>query len=308
MKPADTNRFLFQLARAQHGLVTIDQMTSRGITEASLRARVANNTLERLDHGIYRITAVASSWRQRQLFACLTHGSAAVASHRAAALLWELDGIQHAPLEVTVARWQRHRRRMDVLAHESKDLSPSDRVTIDGIPTTSIVRTLIDLPAVVPYFRADQAFEAALRRKLCTVDEVGNRFVQVARRGRNGTVVGRALIEKRLGHYVPTMSEFERRMSDLIEDMDLPRPQRQIKVDLPHRPAYIDLGWADRRLGIECDGMVGHADDVRLPWDEDRQNELVLLGWLILRFTWDQMTVHARSVRRQIRQAYESRA
>ncbi len=127
--------------------------------------------------------------------------------------------------------------------------------------------------------------------------------MQVARRGRNGTRVGRQLIEKRYGETVPTHSEFERRMCEVLVAADIPRPERQIAVPLGTTTAYIDLGWRSLLLGIECDGLLSHADNVRLPWDEHRQNELQLRGWLILRFTWDQLVNRRRTVVEQVRAA-----
>ncbi len=78
----------------------------------------------------------------------------------------------------------------------------------------------------------------------------------------------RSHLSKRTGEYVPTMSEFERRVSDLAEEAGLRRPDRQIAVQLPDTTVYIDLGWREVMVGVECDGLFNHADSVRLPWDE----------------------------------------
>jgi hypothetical protein len=61
------------------------------------------------------------------------------------------------------------------------------------------------------------------------------------------------------------MSEFERLTDALLVASGIEPPVRQHPVDLP-------------------DGT-----DLRLPWDDSRQNQLQLLGWLILRTTWHEL-------------------
>jgi very-short-patch-repair endonuclease len=222
-------------------------------------------------------------------------------------MLRGLDGVNQCPLEVLVPRWARRQRRRDVKVHEARDIIALDRTEYRGIPCASVVRILVDVPAVLTAQRADQMWEDALRRRLCTVDQVADRFVQVARRGRPGTRVGRELLARRVGRYVPTMSEFERRVAELIERAGLPAPQRQHAVRLDETTVYLDLAWPDLMIGIECDGLFDHGSNVRLPWDDDRQNELQLRGWLILRFTWETLTTRPDHIVEQLRLAHGRR-
>ena len=57
------------------------------------------------------------------------------------------------------------------------------------------------------------------------------------------------------------------------------------------------------RIGIECDGLFSHGSNITLPWDDDRQNELVLQGWMILRFTWEALIRTPQQVIAQLREA-----
>jgi very-short-patch-repair endonuclease len=89
---------------------------------------------------------------------------------------------------------------------------------------------------------------------------------------------------------VPTMSEFERLTDALLVASGIEPPVRQHPVDLPDGTrAFIDLAWPARMVGLECDGLFDHGTDLRLPWDDSRQNQLQLLGWLILRTTWHEL-------------------
>ena len=307
MDTRSINDALAELAITHHALIRLDLAEAAGIRRKHLYTRVDQGLLTRVDDGIFRLTGAPRTWHQRLLEGCWSQGPATLVSHRSAAALRRIDGFDRVPFEVLVPRWQRRQRRPGLITHESTSLRPIDATVVDGIPCTSIVRTILDLPAVVAPRRAEQALEDALRRRLCTIDQVASRFVQVARRGRRGTRVGRLIIEKRMGAYVPTKTEFERLVSDLVERAGLPQPQRQIKQDVRGTPVYIDLGWKERLIGVECDGLFDHATNLALPWDDDRQNDLQLQGWLILRFTWQALTETPDVVIGQIREAFAQR-
>jgi very-short-patch-repair endonuclease len=307
MDAASTNAVLSTLACEHHGVFLGEMARRQGVSENALRRRTVNGALVRVDHDIYRVAGTPTTTRQRALVACWSQGPDALLSHRAAAMLWGLDGVDQAPLEVLVPRWRRRQRRSDVRVHECTDLIGADRSIVDGIPCTSVVRTLLDAIAVLPLERGDQLVEDALRRRQCTVDALASRFSQVARRGRPGTKKARQLIEKRHGCYLPTMSEFERRMSDLVQAIGLTPPVRQHPVRIREGVAYLDLAWPEVLVGVECDGLFHHGSNLRLPWDDDRQNELVLQGWLILRFTWHQLIHQPDVVQAQLIGALRAR-
>jgi very-short-patch-repair endonuclease len=304
VRTSEINQAVMAICASHHGAITTALATSAGLHHHALRRRVDNGMLDQVASHIFRLAGAPDSWQQRALIAAWAHGPDALVSHRAAVLMWRLEGVTQAPMDVLVQRWNRRTSLAGVRVHEATDLIDADRTIIDSIPCTSVVRTLLDVAAVIPARRSDQVFEDALRRRLTTVEAVTNRFVQVARRGRPGTQVMRSHLSKRTGEYVPTMSEFERRVSDLAEEAGLRRPDRQIAVQLPDTTVYIDLGWREVMVGIECDGLFNHADSVRLPWDEARQNELVLRGWFILRFVWTQLRTDARTVKAQLLAAY----
>ena len=50
--------------------------------------------------------------------------------------------------------------------------------------------------------------------------------------------------------------------------------------------ARADFAYPDRGLVVEVDGFESHASPRALQSDLHRQNELVALGWTVLRFTW----------------------
>jgi very-short-patch-repair endonuclease len=279
-----------------------------GISRDALDRRVTSGILDRIDRDLYRISASASTWHQRALAAVWLQGPTALLSCRGAVRLWRLDPVPPGPLEVLTERWARRERRPDVRVHETKQLLAVDRAIVDGIPCTSVVRTLLDCAGLLHPFRTDQLFEDALRKRLCTPAEVADRFVRFARRGRRGTRVMRELLEKRVGRDVPTMSEFERRFLELVRAHGFPVPTTQYPVQLDAEKVYLDLAWPDALLAVECDGLYDHGTNIRLVWDDDRQNELQLRGWLVLRFTWEMLTRSPDVVARQLSRALADRS
>ncbi|MDQ3306013.1 MAG: DUF559 domain-containing protein [Actinomycetota bacterium] len=53
--------------------------------------------------------------------------------------------------------------------------------------------------------------------------------------------------------------------------------------------AQVDLAYVLAQVAIECDGDQWHSGRQRRQADLDRQNRLVLAGWTILRFTWEDL-------------------
>jgi hypothetical protein len=75
----------------------------------------------------------------------------------------------------------------------------------------------------------------------------------------------------------------------VIHDAGLPEPDLQMELRLGGTTYRIDLGWRRWRLGIEGDGRV-HEDPDAVFADRYRQNLMQNARWLLLRFTWKDLT------------------
>ena len=62
-----------------------------------------------------------------------------------------------------------------------------------------------------------------------------------------------------------------------------------------------DLVDVRRRLVLEADSWTWHADRDAHDRDRWRYNALVLAGWTVLRFTWEQVMRRPAAVRRALR-------
>jgi very-short-patch-repair endonuclease len=65
----------------------------------------------------------------------------------------------------------------------------------------------------------------------------------------------------------------------------------------------LDVAFPTERIAIEVDGWAWHSDVERFRRDRRRQNDLVLAGWTVLRFTWHDLTNRPDTVIAQIRSA-----
>jgi hypothetical protein len=97
--------------------------------------------------------------------AVLASGPTALLSHRSAAALWEIRPTAAARVDVTVHGRSRHAQRGIVL-HLPRRLHSEDRVVREGIPVTSIARTLLDLAQVLPQGQLRRALDESERRGL----------------------------------------------------------------------------------------------------------------------------------------------
>jgi very-short-patch-repair endonuclease/predicted transcriptional regulator of viral defense system len=295
---------LFDRAAQQHGAVSLDQLRAAGVSQQRRRTMIANGTLVPHLPGVFLVGGSPPSWR-RSLSAATLWLPGAWASHRSAAALHGLEGFDRAPIEIVVERWSRSRRATGILVHESKDLRAGDLTTVDGIACCSLVRTLVDLPAVVSELRAGIALDHAARRRPGLLAAVEQRHLEVARRGRNGTVALRTLLAERGAGPITVDSGFERRMRRLIDQGGLPAPVGQHQVRNGSFTCYLDLAWPELKVAVECDSLRHHADERAFRWDRRRRRELELQGWTVLEFTYRELTQEPGLVLRQIAAALD---
>lgn len=290
---------LFELARDQHGLFTTPQARSLGHNKQALAVFFGNGVIERLAPSVYGVTAVPRSWRRDVMVAVLSIPGS-LASHRTAAALWGLDGFSPGVVELVTERWTRRPRPFGTTVHESKDLAAGDVDERDCIPCTSLVRTLVDLPAIAPEFRCGQALDGAIRYDRAVLKGVRQRHIEVARRGRNGTVALRTLLVERGEGDRVVDSGFERRALRLIDDSNLPRPKRQWCVRDGDFVCYLDLAWPEQFVAMECDSYRFHMGEAAFRWERRRRRHLHRLGWTVLEFTYDEVVKSGPRVLREL--------
>lgn len=123
-------------------------------------------------------------------------------------------------------------------------------------------------------------------------------------RGRCGTAGLRSIVAERMDLGTNPESVAETRFARILLDSPLPRPRLQFKVQDGDFRARLDAAWPEVMLGVEIDGWQWHASKSARLRDARRQNHLERLGWMILRFYWEDVVSDPGYVIAEITAAY----
>lgn len=148
------DRAASELGGRQHGLTTRNQLLALGFSPRAIEGRLERGIFHPVHRSVYAIGIRPSSTYARWMAAVLACGPGAVLSHRSAARLWGLQRGSSWSTEVTRAKgW---RAPDGVVVHRSA-LSDDERSVVDGIPVTTVPRTILDLAAVASRRQVERA-------------------------------------------------------------------------------------------------------------------------------------------------------
>jgi hypothetical protein len=134
------------------------------------------------------------------------------------------------------------------------------------------------------------------------------RLQDLNRQGRRGAGRLQRMVDEALRKPTPH-SGLERTFLWLLDSAGYPEPARQFGVDIGwERPVHIDFAYPLLLIGIETDGYEPHAS--RGQWELDRRRDaaLALLGWLILRFSYNDILRRREYVLATLAEALSIRA
>lgn len=286
------------MAKVQYGVFTREQAIAAGVNPRSIGNRNGSGEYERLQPGVYGIVGAPEQWRRSVIAAVFAATEPAAASHGTAAYLWGMTDRQPDVIEV-VSRRHKRVRRFEHRVRESKDLRSSDIVSVDGIPTTVAVRTIVDLGASAPPWVVERFPDSGLRKELFDIWDVQRFIMRVARKGRNGIGTIRPLVEERLTWKGITESDLEDLLRRIVATTPHPMPDVQFNLhggDGESIGRY-DFAYPSRLSIIETDSEGYHMDPVSFQRDREKQNRAHALGWTVYRVTWRQLVDDPDSVR-----------
>jgi hypothetical protein len=234
----------------------------------------------------------------RWLAAVLACGPSVALSHRAAAALRGLLPTARARTDVTV-RAAKRGSRPGIEVHAGGTLRPADVTRVDGVPCTTVARTLLDLSEVVDDHTLARACERA--ESLRSFDMLALDDVLVHAGGRRGAPRLRAVIARLGGDPRITRSELEERFLALCGAAGVPAPRVNAWIDLPGGAIEVDFAWPAQQLVVETDGHEAHGTRLAFERDRERDRRLVLAGWRVVRFTWRQVAAAPKEVASTLR-------
>jgi hypothetical protein len=288
-------------ANAHHGLVTLDAVRDAGLSRATWLRAINSAQLELIHDGVARIVGAPVPPHQAMAAAVLAAGKGALASHRYAAVLWDIPLPSSPVPELILPGRSRQARLTGVIVHRPRDLLDLGAVYKHGIPTCKLLRIACDYGAVDPEgahavighiitngWMSPEAFEAAIRHH--------------GRRGRPGVPALRDALADWTADGKGLDSELERRMKDLVARFRLP-PVEFHPIVLGHE---VDFRVIGTMVLLECDGWEWH-DKRRQNFEHDRQvrAELTAAGHIVIAFTWTMLKRQPQWVASMIRSALD---
>jgi hypothetical protein len=242
------------------------------------RRRLAGSAWVRLFPDIYAYAEVPLThrvWCEAAIL-LLPKGSAIVG--RSAAALWGVRGLGEPDrVCALVPRYVRPHPGLEI--HRG---APSDVTSVFGIPVTTPERTAFDLARFLPRVEAVIYLDALLQQRKVYLDRLVFCFAD------HPGWLGHPLADIALGLAEPLAeSPMETRLRLLAVDAGLPRPVAQYKIMRGKRfVARVDYAYPEYKIALEYDGDH-HRDRTTFRFDMERQNELHVMGWTVLRFNAD---------------------
>jgi hypothetical protein len=267
------------LAARQFGVVDVDELRACGLDKRAVARRVAAGRLHPLYKRVYAVGHPNVPVRGQLLAAVKACGPGSVISHFAAAVLWGMFKWDGRYPDVMVPR---NRQHPGIRTHRAR-LDDLDVTHRHGIPVTTPSRTLIDLAATLPAERLRRITRQALSDGLVTIPQLTEALRRLA--PSRGCRKLRAIVAK--GH-VPTRSELEDAVLDLIEAGGLSAPEVNVPIWVDGRRLIPDFRWPEQRLIVEADGAAYHDNELAREDDAERQALLEAAGERVLRITWEQ--------------------
>lgn len=270
-----------------------------------VRNLLRNGRLVRVYQGVYRLAGTVETTTMRLYAAIVAAGTWAVASHRSALALHHLAGGDRDIIETVAQRHKRkagptsrpNRRRLTparegtppAYVHETRRLDEQDFMVVDGIPVTTVARTLCDagVSVLLGHIEAatlELAIQDALRRDLTSLEQLGETFERLGGTFRPG---GKEF-EAALARFIPQMTRSQttaelQLVSTLRDNGYEVETQKEVWID--GKPIYLDVFIPLLGVAPEFDSYRWHGGRLRFDRDGKRTIQLARIGILRLPVT-----------------------
>lgn len=285
----------WEQASSQDGVITRRQLRDAGLSAKTVDGMLARAELSPVSAGVALVRGAPLNYRARLWAATL--GTGGLLGFATAARLWgTIDG-DDEPVHVVVPHARRVYPPRWVRVHRVP-VAPYARTALSGLAVTSRSWSLMDhLPTLRGGARSSLA-DRAVQRGWLTRADIGRRLFEYP--GRAGNVALRVLTQQ-LGDGAAAQSE--RKLHRLLREAGIVgwTPNYPLWRD-GYLVGVLDVALVVQRIAIEVDGWAYHSDVDRFRRDRAKQNDLIALGWRVLRFTWADLTERPGYVRAMVRQ------
>jgi very-short-patch-repair endonuclease len=272
-----------EVASSQWGVIGFQQLRDCGVSADTADRWRAAGRLHPVHRGVYALGHPALPIEGRLVAALLYAGPGALLSHQAAGWWWGI--LDREPGVIDVSAPGRRRSLEGVRVHHPRVL---DSTRWRRLPITTVSRTLRDLAAESSIEELRRALAQADYRRLLNIDEVSAACGQ----GCHGTARLQAALQRHEPRIAMTRSELERRFLAECEIARIPMPEVNTQV----QGWTVDMLWRSERVIVELDGRDNHSSPGQMERDRRKDLQLRAAGYVVVRYTWAQITFEAHAV------------
>jgi very-short-patch-repair endonuclease len=260
-------------------------MLESGVGESRIEHGVAIGRLHPLFQGVYSVGHEVVPREGRWLAAVLASGPGAVLSHWSAAALWMIRLNSRSVIDITTPHKS---RSWDGIRRHHKAL-PEDEVTVEeGIPVTTVPRTIFDLAATELTDVVENLLRESEYRQLydrLSLWDLVERYPR--RRGvRKVRLALERIKEEPSGR---KRSPLEERFAPFLRRHRLPLPRFNDWITVGGKRYQVDCHWPGTGEIVELDGWEGHRTRTAFREDRARDRILRVAGYSVTRLTWNQL-------------------
>jgi hypothetical protein len=252
---------------------------------------------------VLRLVGTRATFAQRSMAAVLDAGQGSVVSHEAAALLWGLPGFTRTAVHVSRRRGSSGRRSGLGVLHEPRYLPAQHRTVLDGVPVTTVARTVFDLAGCMHPRRVERALDNALAYKLVDLKALHLVAIELFDHGREGSTLMRRLLSERGAGYIPPASGLEALFFAVLVAAGIEPPDRQVDLGGEAWIGRVDFVYRRAKLIIEVDSDRHHSSKLDTEVDARRDAALRAAGFRVLRISEDQLKHRPHEVVALVRSA-----
>ena len=265
------------LASEQHEVLKLEHLCGLGLSASGVRHWVAAGHLHRKYQGVYAFGRPDLSAQGHRLAAIYACGEGALGSFVTAGATHEMRATMSSYIDVTIPAGAPLRRHRGIRCHRA-DLLPQDMTVIDGLPVTSVSRTLLDLATVLSEAALERAAKQAVVERVFDMRAMQDLLARS--NGHRGIRKLRTVLERGdLSADDQPKSDLEIAFAELCGNAGLPRPEINRYLLLGDEYHEVDFLWRSERVVIETDGSRYHSDGWQRARDERRDELLTKHGF-----------------------------
>jgi very-short-patch-repair endonuclease len=275
-----------ELAARQNGVAARWQLRKCGLTRGAIQRRVDGGRLHPIHDDVFAVGRRDITREGFLIAAVLACGKGTALSHQTGGHYWNLNRTSSRAIHVTVPRSKKP--KVDgVVVHLTRQLTDADWTIKDGIPVTSVPRTLVDLAAVLKQRELIKALEQAQRLRLFDLRAIEE--VLARSNGRKGAKALRAALAELADEAPDTWSPLEDDFLDFCRHRNIQPPQLNVVI----AGFCVDAAWPHKNVVVELDSRTHHTGIHAFEEDRKRDAKLQVAGHRIVRVTRHRLTHEA---------------